>query len=202
MKKNLMLLFCAVIIATFSSFSQKVVLKSGSVSALKGQTELNLTFNYDNLSVGKYEVESEYIDKKVADYNSKNPGTGDTWKAAWFNDRPTKYEPKFVETYNKYCGEYKADTGKTSAQYTLDIHTTFIEPGWNVGVSRQDAIINATITVKETATGNEIAVVDVLNCPTYNSAMGYDFDAAFRIAECYSLLGKTIASYIVKNTKK
>lgn len=77
MKRITFLLLTGILILTGGSlFAQKM--KSGSFSALKGQTVVNLQYDYSNMTVGKFKNESDYINKRVADMNKKEAGAGDT----------------------------------------------------------------------------------------------------------------------------
>lgn len=67
------------------------------------------------MSVGKYDKESEYIEKKKAEYNSKEPGRGDSWEKNWVRDRKANFEPKFIELFEKSSGM----TVSADAKYTL-----------------------------------------------------------------------------------
>ena len=51
--------------------AQKLKLTEGKLDVLKGQTEVNTEFTYDNIKVGKYDKEEDYIKDKTADYNKK-----------------------------------------------------------------------------------------------------------------------------------
>lgn len=200
MKKVLITLVIAFAVI-ISGSAQKITLKSGNLAFLKGQKNLNIEFTYDNLAVGKFENENDYIAKKVDEYNSKEAGKGDIWKEAWFNDRPTRYEPKFLELFGKYLEPHgiTADRGLT-ADYTMVVHTTFIEPGFNVGVARQNAYTNSEILFKD-ASGAVIATLTVLNSPGA-TAFGYDFDSGVRISESYAKMGKSLAGFVIKKGLK
>jgi hypothetical protein len=47
--------------------AQRFKLTEGSLDLLKGQTEINTEFTYDNLKVGKYDNEEDYIRDKTAE---------------------------------------------------------------------------------------------------------------------------------------
>jgi len=96
--KKLNLLFFVLLIACISTArAQKINLESGKLDFLKGVTELKVEYNYDAVSVGKYKVEQDYVAQKKADYNEKEPGSGDRWETAWFADRSERYAPRFEE---------------------------------------------------------------------------------------------------------
>ena len=62
---------------------------------------------------------------------------------------------------------------------------------------RKPAYIDAIVTFKDRASGEEVAVVKVDNVPGMD-AMGYDFDTGVRIEESYAKLGKSLANFIAK----
>jgi len=78
----------------------------------------------------------------------------------------------------------------------MNVHTTFIEPGYNVGVSRKPAFINLEISISKA--GEELVHILILKSPG-GGAMGYDFDAGYRIAEAYAKAAKSLGKYLTKN---
>ena len=50
-------------------------LKSGDVKKLKGQTSINLIYDYSNMAVGKFKNEQDYVKSKVEEMNKKKAGT-------------------------------------------------------------------------------------------------------------------------------
>ncbi|MFH1160217.1 MAG: hypothetical protein V1733_04630 [bacterium] len=182
-------------------FGQKI--KSGSLSSLKGQLVVNLQYDYTGMTVGKYENEADYIAKRTADLNKKEAGSGDTWAQAWVNDRTSRFHPMFLNNFNKAangCG-LTGKEGASDATYTLIIHTTFTEPGFNVGVTRQNAYINMEVDLVETANpSNILCKIDYPKIQSVNM-MGYDFDTGSRIQSCYDRAGDNIAKIICKNLK-
>jgi hypothetical protein len=199
MKKIVLIALSLMILTGMSIQAQKIVLKSGSFDFLSGQKVLLVKYDYSNLSVGKFDKEDDYVTEKVAEYNKSEAGKGDKWKASWFSDRESRYEPKFELLFNEYLEPkgIKCDKKGADAKYEILVHTTFIEPGFNVGVMRKDASINAEIKFIEIATGKEVAFVTVDACPG-RGGMGYDFDTGFRIEEAYAKLGKSMAAFIGK----
>lgn len=202
MKKSF---FLILIIALFSApfvNAQKMVLKNGSFDFIKDQKTVLVEYDYSNLGVGKFDKEDDYITKKMAEYNKDEAGKGDKWKEAWFNDRAGRYEPKFELLFNENMAArgLKCDKAASDAKYVMVVHTTFIEPGFNVGVTRKPAYINVEIFFKEAASGKELAVLSVQNCPG-RDAMGFDYDTGYRIEEAYAKLGKSVAAFINKNLK-
>lgn len=199
MKKLFVLVLVLAMVPGAMLNAQKIKMQSGTLDFLNGQTSLLVKYDYSNMAVGKYTDEAEYIAKKKAEYNEKEAGKGDKWAEAWVADRAAKYEPKFEELFNEYCSKKGLTCSQTAtnAEYEMVVHTLFTEPGFNVGVMRENAYINVEIAFTKTADGEEVAVMSVEKCPG-GGAMGYDFDTSFRIAESYAKLGKSLAGLVLK----
>ena len=199
MKKIFAMMLSVFILAGSGLNAQKIILKNGSVNALKEVQALLVQYDYSNLSVGKYK-EEDYISKKVQDYNKDEAGKGEKWKESWKADRASRFEPKFELLFNENMESPKVDQKTADAKYGITVHTTFIEPGFNVGVTRKPAYINAEIKFTELGTGKEIAMITVQNCPG-RDAMGFDYDTGYRIEEAYAKLGKSLAAFLKKQMK-
>jgi hypothetical protein len=202
MKKLFGLVMIFALISGASLDAQKVRFKSGSLDCLKGQSSILVKYDYSNMAVGKFAKEEEYIAKKSSDYNAKEPGKGDKWKEAWVNDRAARFEPKFEELFNSYTTKVGLTGSQTAtnAEYEMTVHTTFTEPGFNIGITRQPAFIDAEVTFVKIADNSVAAVVTFDNCPG-RDVMGFDFDTAYRLEEAYAKLGKSVAGQILKVIK-
>lgn len=186
------LLLAAFLFITAAASAQKIKKTEGDIAALASEKSINIVFTYDNMAVGKFKTEKEYIEAKTAEYNKSEAGKGDKWAASWIADRAERYEKKFTELFTEATGM----TIDKKAKYTLIFHTTFTEPGFNVGVMRKNAYINAEATFVETASkGNTLAKLTLDKAPG-RDAMGYDFDTGWRISEAYAKSGKSLGKYI------
>ena len=139
MKKiSIILLFGAFLFPGMTIFAQCKQI-TGDVSVLKGQTVINLQYDYSNMSVGKFKDEKDYVAKRTDDMNKKKPGDGDRWAEAWVNDRISRFQPIFEKSLNERVGKFNVTCkeDETNAKYTLIIKTTFTEPGYNVGITRR-----------------------------------------------------------------
>lgn len=175
----------------------KVVLLSGNPSPLKGITSLNLQYDYSKIIVGGMDEES-FIKKGVEDRNAKKPGSGDVWKERWYNDRDSRFAPRFEELLNKNIGEKNASAARnnSNAKYTLILRTVFTETGFNVGIMRKPAFINVEVDIVETANpSNVVARLSISKIPG-RDAMGYDFDAGSRLEEAYAKCGKELGKFL------
>jgi hypothetical protein len=197
--KRLIFFTILMILSVFVINAQKINVQKGSVSSVKDQKTFLVTFDYSNMSVGKFDNEEDYLAEKAAKYNEKEAGRGDKWKEAWVADRAGRYEPRFETLFAKYGEKVGMTATRTApdAKYEINIHTIHTETGFNVGVMRKPAYIDAIITFKNIASGEEVAVLAAYNC-LGQDAMGYDFDTGVRLEEAYAKLGKSLANYIMK----
>lgn len=175
MKKSMLLPLMMVVFSS-SIFAQRMKLTNGNLSPLAKETSIQVEFTYDNMKVGKFDKEEEYVKKKKEEYNQKEAGRGDSWALSWVNDL--------------YASR------STTAKYTLIVHTIFTEPGWNVGVMRANAQINAVATIVETADHSRKIAEITIDKALGRDFWGADFDTGMRIQEAYADAGKELGKFI------
>jgi hypothetical protein len=196
MKTNGILFFLCI---AFAGSAQNMKITQGSLKSLKGETAIKTEFTYDNMRVGKDLTEKEYLDEKKEKFNAKEAGKGDKWEKAWVEDRSSRFEPQFRELFAKHSG---LTTAGENPKYTLIFHTTRTEPGWNVGIARASAQIDAEVTIVETKNrSNIVAKVTILKSPG-RDAMGYDFETGARLQEAYAKAGKSLGKLVMKELGK
>lgn len=193
------IIFSILCTIAMSFYAQSIVITSGSVDALKGEKAVKMEFTYNDMTVGKM-TEQEYINKKVSDYNGKEPGRGETWRENWFNDRKSRYEPKFIELFDKYMEDFGMIVDNDGAKYCIILNTDFTEPGFNVGVMRRNASIDLDGKIINIETGEQVAKFKIKNASA-NNFMGTDFDSGFRIQETYGKAGREFAKFLAKKAK-
>lgn len=199
MKKLLYLLTISILAGSFTAQAQKVKLLDGSLDVLKSEEKLNLEYDYSDMGVGKFESEADYLAKKKADYDKKEPGRGDQWESSWKADRKNRFQPQFEDLFSKHSGMTAGNI--PSAKYTLIFKTTYTEPGYNVYVTRKNAEIDGEALLVETADKSKvIARMSVLNCPGRTFG-GNDYDTGERIQEAYAVAGKGLGKFF-KDKKK
>ena len=82
---------------------------------------------------------------------NKEAGAGEEFKKSWFADREERYEPKFIESFNKrFDGEVRV-AKDIDAEYTMKIHSTMMWAGYNVGIVRKNTKLEATVSVYKTS---------------------------------------------------
>ena len=193
-------LVAVLLISVTTVQAQKIKVTEGDLSFIKGQTEILLEFDYSDMAVGKFDKEEDYVTKKTLEYNAKEDGRGDSWAENWVNDRESRFHPKFVELLNKVGKKANCNFDETNikAKYTLIFKVTFTEPGFNIGIMRKDAMLNAEVKFVETANPlNVLATMTMKNIPG-RDVMGNDYDTGYRISEAYAKGGKSLGAYLVK----
>lgn len=192
------------LVVSVSTYSQKLKVQDGNIKNLKGITEYNLNFVYSDLEIPNYDSEEEFLADKANKREEKEVGLGEKFRKSWFSDREDFYHTKYVESFNKRFGkeEIVLDVDKTEAKYTMQIHTTLLYAGYNVGIVRKNAKIDAIITIHETANPDNVLFSGKYFNVQGNGAMGYDFNSGYRISECYAKLAKSFGVLIKKKALK
>ncbi len=195
--KNVLLLV-AVVFST-ALFAQKPT--KGSFATLKGITEYNLVFDYENLKVDKFKTEEDFLKDKMEKRDEK--GTAENFKTSWFADREAKYEPKFMECFNNSMKKKGVTVQKdlTSAKYTMHVKTSWIYPGYNVGIVDQPAKLKVIISIYETANPSNVIVSVPYDKVQSVDVMGMEYNSGSRIASAYCTLAKQHAKALSKGTK-
>ena len=201
-KLSILLLFSVFLLSAGSTFAQK--LKSGDLKMLKGQTTLNVQYDYSQLKVGKKSVD-DYEKEGVAERNRKKPGSGDEWLTKWKSDKTDRFQPMFEKNFNdktSHAGT-KIDPVAAEAKYTLIVRVLFLEPGFQSGVGiHKPAYLNMDIDVVETSAPDKVlATVEFHKIPSVNM-MGYDFDAGSRMQSCFDRAGDDFGKFFLKNGLK
>ena len=190
-------------LGTLQAMDVKVV--SGDLGVLKGQGIIKVEYTYDNLQVGKMS-EEEYTKKKVADYNAKVPGKGDRWLESWKGDRARVYENKFEDLFNRMLHERKVDMKLSpdakDAKYTLILKTSFMEPGYNVWISRGNAYIDADAEIVETANRDKVVAKVAIRKSPGRTWQGDDYYESMRLGEAYAKAGKELGILVFKKAGK
>jgi hypothetical protein len=210
MKKSSLFVLVLLLGMVSNAFSQPgflniVKIKSGDLKLLKGQTELNIEYNYDDMKVGDMN-EADYISRKVAEMNKAKAGTGDEWKVKWAGDRMNRFEPSFEKYFKKYLLKAKINATQTNAnaKYSVIIKTVKTEPGLYTGVSfvEKNTFINVYATFIEKGNpGTELCVIfsEKITGEVSNSFANYD--VGLRITNAYQNLGIRLSKFIVKTIK-
>jgi hypothetical protein len=200
--KNIMIL--VFLIASTIMYAQKPKMIDGDVKNLKGISAYNLEFDYTDVQIPKFDSEEDFLADKMKKREEKEAGGGEKFKKSWYSDREEFYLPKYIESFNKRFKnkEIALNKDKSDAEHTMKIHSTLIYAGYNVGIVRQNAKIDAIITVYETANPDNVLFSGKYVNVQGGGAIGYDFNTGYRISEAYAKLAKSFAGLIKKKAMK
>lgn len=196
MKTIKQFMLAALVLVAATASAQKLKVDEGTFAALKGQSKVNVEFDYSKFNVGKL-TEKEYVEKRTKELNEKEAGRGDKWKGLWVSDRKNRYEPHFYEQFNKQSGL----TGGSfpEAKYTIVVKVTRIEPGFNIPMVMQKNAENDTeLTLVETSNKGKALGKITATKAVGRTFGGNDWDTGIRIEESFELLGKTLGKHIAK----
>jgi hypothetical protein len=194
--KNAFLLL-SLVLSVVSSHAQKIDGEADDFKILKEQKNINIEFTYEKVAVGDYAKESEYVKNKTAEMNTKEAGSGDIWAKRWEVARKERYEPKFIENFTKQTGL----TFDTTAKYTIIMKTTFIEPGYQIAITKKASQVEGSIflvaTDKKT---KKLATITVERGGGMFRGGAFDFET--RIAETYAVTARDAGKLIKKGMDK
>ena len=191
---SISLILVLALINSIYMYGQEITL-NGDVETLKTEKSINIEFNFDSLSVGKYASNEEYVRHKKDELNKKYPGRGDAWSLRWVEVRKSKYEPAFTEAFEKSSSI--STTFKTDAKYTIILKITFIEPGFHVSmIAKENATVNAEAWVVES-----IDKTNILGKVYIKKAIGKapgdsDEDTYNRISNAFQKIGDELGKFI------
>jgi hypothetical protein len=135
--------------------------------------------------------------------NKKKPGDGDRWAQAWLNDRTSRFQPMFEKNLNQKLSKFSINCKENAdAKYTLIIRTLFTEPGYNIGISRQNAWIRLQVDLVETANPGKVLASMQMKKEDSIYMGGYDYDTGGRVQSAYDRAGEHLGAFIVKNALK
>ncbi len=191
------------ILGTGSVFAQKTKILKGKLDALSGVKTLDIEYDYDGMTVGKYNDEAKYIKDGIAKRDDKEPGSGEKWAKAWVSDRQDRFQPKFETLLNETLEKagVSASVGDDDATIKLIVQTVFTEPGWNIGITKRAAEITLNYIFIDKKTDKQLLKMEMSRIPG-STAFGMDFDTGMRLAEAYAKGGKELGKYLSKKAFK
>ncbi|MGF6847363.1 hypothetical protein QFZ51_002598 [Chitinophaga sp. W3I9] len=195
MKRIFTLLLLVAAMTTTTQLKAQDLVK-GKLDFLKDVTELGVSFDYNKVTVGTEGKEANYLKRKKAEKDAKEPGTGDKWEESWFADRKKHYEPEFSELFTKYS-DIKL-TEDSASKYLMVVRTKFIEVGYNVAVSSQRAAVNLEVEIYDRANLKKSICKIMMN--DMKGGKG-QFATGMRIGDAYAKAGKELGRMVSKKVK-
>ncbi|HMH31858.1 MAG TPA: hypothetical protein VK543_02450 [Puia sp.] len=177
------------------SHSQEITIKEGDFKMLSAEKTVALKFTYDSLQVGKYKKEADYINKRVAEMNNKNPGRGDEWALSWTAQRKGMFEPAYITAFIAASGK---DTSSLS-KYTLIFNTSFIEQGFSsaaILVHKNPEIRGELMLVRSDDMSKIIAKAKIIKAM---GKAGPHFETGEHLDAAYAQAGEGTGTFILNN---
>jgi hypothetical protein len=191
-------LLCSIIIIQISfhySYAQETTMEQGSFKILFEEKTVDLQFTYDSLQVGKYKVESDYVNKKVTEMNNKEAGKGDAWDKEWITQRKEKFEPAFTDAFKTSSGLKISN----EAKYTLIFHTTYIEQGFSsagILVHKNPEVRGELILVE---TNDKSKIIAKATITKATGKAGPHFETGDHVDEAYYEAGIAAGPFVINN---
>jgi hypothetical protein len=220
MKTMKSVVLMALIAASSSVFAQKIKVTKGTFSELKGQTEVNVVWDYSQAQARggapfanwKAQPESAWLKQIVDKKNEKEAGTGDDFNKRWQAAKPGPFETNFEIKVAELWTGVTCKRGLTNAKYTIRIKVTYIDPGFSMGVSASDAWLSGIIEVVETGTDNvssSLTMDMIKGASAANNIPGMAVVAAIdgltfekRLGESFEKMGKSLYLKVLKKALK
>lgn len=180
-------------VSAFSLSAQRFEILEGKLKNVKGITAYNVVFDYEGQKIQGFETEEAFLQDKMKKRENKE-GKAEKFREDWYGDRTKYYEPAFVNYFNKRFEKGEIKVGKDiGAAYTMKIKTTWIYPGYAVGVAAEPAKISAVVTIFETANPSNVVVSIAFDKSIGIEQGQFDFSQGERIAGAYEKLAKNLA---------
>lgn len=182
-----------------ASFSERMKVLEGDFKNLKEIKNYDVVFDYTGVMIPKFDSEEDFLVDKMSKREEKEVGAGEVFKNSWFNDRENKYQPEFIDSFNKDAKKKGITVSENSgAKYIINIQTLIIYPGYNVGVSSSRSAIKVELSIYDKH-NPDVLLIKVL----YGKSSGDTaYNAGDRIADCYDTLAALLYSDIKKRALK
>lgn len=182
-----------------ASFSERMKVLEGDFKNLKEIKNYDVVFDYTGVMIPKFDSEEDFLVDKMSKREEKEVGAGEVFKNSWFNDRENKYQPEFIDSFNKDARKKGITVSENSgAKYIINIQTLIIYPGYNVGVSSSRSAIKVELSIYDKH-NPDVLLIKVL----YGKSSGDTaYNAGDRIADCYDTLAALLYSDIKKRAFK
>ncbi len=179
--------------------AQKVSINSGSLQIFKDYPTFSLEFHYGNMSVGRFEKEQDYIDKKIEELNEKEPGRGADWLKKWLSDREQRFEVAFEQAIKRFSKDQLVGSRENlGAKAKMIVTTTFTEPGFYTYVKNNPAVLNLTLELINIETGQSLCQIDMKKVKSVNGIP----DTGVRITSAYTMAGRKLGKLVYKEVFK
>lgn len=191
-------------ITFFITYAQKFQNETGNIAVLKGETQVNVEFNYTNLRLMKDNLtEEEYIAERIEYLNKKNQGEGDIWLTGWKVAKESIWQPNFLKLLTRTITKDKGisfNLNSDNAKYTLLVDVIWIYRGWDAGIVKQHAKVTTTLKIVETNNKSNILYqIEAIEAP--GDQFGSNFNDETRIGEGFAKTAKSFGKLMSKKLR-
>ncbi|NOS56708.1 MAG: hypothetical protein HOP37_10700 [Cyclobacteriaceae bacterium] len=212
MKKIFSALFFAIAI---SGHSQDITILEGELGFLRGQTEIDIQFDYENIAIEGGGTEKQFKQRKIEYLNNKEAGRGDKFERNWNQFRVDYFEPKFTETFVKYS---RLAVNNENAAYSLIFKATRFEdqallvpPNEEAKPTNKLALMDGEAWIVDRNNPDKVlAKIAIKKIPgrdaylaggSYNSSSMANYDVRVRLSFTYAKAGKELGAFVADKIK-
>jgi hypothetical protein len=171
---------------------------NGSIKFLKGQSNINVVFDYTQLNVGD-KPEADFVKERLA--SEKDEAGAADWQARWEKARE-EFKTKFYEACTGSLKKAKIEVGVyPEAEYTIIVKVSNIDQGRffpTGGMLEKSPFLTGEVAFVKTGTTEELASVIFKKVSAGTASV--QAVESFRLEHPFSELGRQVGRIINKNT--
>jgi hypothetical protein len=171
---------------------RKIKVVSGDFGFLRSGQTLDVEFTYVSLRVGDV-TEDEYVAQKMGE----SVGNADEWYKSWISSRKDRFEPSFVEYFNRKLIAQNISITQRGA-YKMLVNVYLMEPESNDRDDKQKYSVSMSVRFFNKENDTEEMRLYIIGAspegPVSNFTDG--------IAESYEKAAKVLGDFIIKNKKE
>lgn len=197
---------------------QAMYITQGDLGFLKGQTEIKIEFDYEDVTIANGVPEKEFKTRKIEYLNKKGAGRGDKWERSWNQYRMDYFEPNFKKAFEDHS---RLALSNDTCRYKLIFKTLrfydealLTPPDEEAEPVKKPAYADAQAWIIERENPDNILVQIVMqNIPgnlsgNYRSfysgstATALIYDVRVRLSLVYTEAGKSLGAFIANKISK
>jgi hypothetical protein len=168
--------------------NKRIAIVAGDAGRLAGNKKINISYDYSEMSVGKFKTEDEFLKSKTKYFRDTKAAK---FIEHWRTLRENVFEIKFAQLFNKNllkAGMYGTNNSK-DANISLHVEIIDAQPDYHSWRARPSLTVFCTFTDE-----NDQMIVQY-ELTAHGSK---DKSSEQRLTECYGIAGKMLAKDISK----
>jgi hypothetical protein len=174
-----------------------IQLIEGNPASLSAISQVNITYDYTQMHIGKYMGEEEYLREEMKGYG-KDTANARNFKQRWVQNHYMAFEPGFEASFNE-AGQKAGISGSNYSSanaITLQVFITSIDYGFYALYVTKPATISAECVFADLE-GNILARYSI-----QNARQKYTMNETDNITKCYRKAAKMLAKQLEKDRKE